>query len=138
MLPKGSSIPEMMLNGELAAAILGNDMPKDPRVQTLVPEPIAAAKAWYQREGVVPINHIFAVHQDVTRQHPEAVREIYRMIEESRALAPAAALETLPPLGLEANRKGLEMAIEWSYEQKIIPRRFAVDELFDDVTGALG
>ncbi|WP_296557392.1 phosphate ABC transporter substrate-binding protein [Pigmentiphaga sp.] len=137
MLPKGSSIPEMMLNGELAAAILGNDMPKDPRVQTLVPEPIAAAKAWYQREGVVPINHVFAIHQDITRKHPEAVREIYRMIGESRALAPAAALETLPPLGLEANRKGLEMAIEWSYEQKIIPRRFTVDELFDDVTGAL-
>jgi len=138
MLPPGSSIPQMMLAGELDAAILGNDMPKDPRVQTLVPDPHAAAKAWYLREGVVPINHIFAIHQDVSRQHPEAVREIYRMIQESRRLAPAAALATLPPLGLEPNRKGLEMAIEWSYEQKIIPRRFSVDELFDDVTGALG
>jgi len=138
MLPPGSSIPQMMLNGELAAAVLGNDMPKDPRVQTLIPDPMAAAKAWYEREKVVPINHIFAVHQDVSRKHPEVVREIYRMIVESRRYAPASALETLPPLGLEANRRGLELAIEWSYEQKIIPRRFSVDELFDDTTGTLG
>ncbi|WP_420224310.1 phosphate ABC transporter substrate-binding protein [Pigmentiphaga litoralis] len=136
-LPKGSSIPQMMLDGELAAAILGNDMPKDPRVQTLIPEPVAAARAWYEREHVVPINHVFVVHQDVSRKHPDAVREIYRMIKESRALAPESALATLPPLGLEANRKGLEMAIAWSYEQKIIPRMFSVDELFDDVTGSL-
>lgn len=136
-MPKGTSIPQMMLDGELAAAILGNDMPKDPRIQTLIPDPINAAKAWYEREHVVPINHLFVVHQDVSRQHPEAVREIYRMIKESRALAPESALQTLPPLGLEANRKGLEMAIDWSFEQKIIPRKFSVDELFDDVTGSL-
>ena len=136
-LPKGSSIPQMMLDGELAAAILGNDMPKDPRVQTLIPEPIAAAKAWYEREHVVPINHVFVVHQDISRKHPDVVRDIYRMIKESRAMAPESALATLPPLGLEANRKGLEMAIDWSYEQKIIPRKFSVDELFDDVTGSL-
>jgi 4,5-dihydroxyphthalate decarboxylase len=136
-LPAGSSIAQMMLDGELAAALLGNDMPKDPRVQTLVPEPFAAAKAWYEREGVVPINHLFVVHEDISRKRPDVVREIYRMIKESRKLAPASALETLPPLGLEANRKGLEMAIEWSFEQKIIPRKFSVDELFDDTTGAL-
>jgi 4,5-dihydroxyphthalate decarboxylase len=136
-LAKGSSIPQMMLDGELAAAILGNDMPKDARVQTLIPEPIAAARAWYDREQVVPINHVFVLHQDISRKHPDVVREIYRMIKESRAQAPEAALATLPPLGLEANRKGLEMAIAWSYEQKIIPRKFSVDELFDDVTGSL-
>ncbi|MDX3906490.1 MAG: phosphate ABC transporter substrate-binding protein [Pigmentiphaga sp.] len=137
-LPPGSSIAQMMLDGELAAAILGNDMPKDPRVQTLIPDAKAAARAWYDREGVIPINHIFAIHEEVSRKRPDVVREIFRMIVESRQLAPASALETLPPIGLEANRKGLEMAIDWSYEQKIIPRRFSVDELFDDTTAALG
>ena len=137
-LPKGSSIPDMMLSGELAAAILGNDMPKDPRVQRLIPDPHKAAKAWYAREGVVPINHMFVVHQDFSRMRPDIVREIFRMLVESRAQAPAEALEFLPPIGLEANRKGLEMAIQWSFEQKIIPRRISFDELFDDVTGSLG
>jgi 4,5-dihydroxyphthalate decarboxylase len=136
-LPAGSKLGQMLLDGELAAAILGNDMPKDPRIQTLIPDAKADAQAWYRRERVVPINHVFVVHQDISRQHPEVVREIYRMIKESRALAPASALETLPPLGLEANRRGLELAIEWAHDQKIIPRKIAVDELFDDTTAHL-
>jgi 4,5-dihydroxyphthalate decarboxylase len=63
---------------------------------------------------------------------------MYRMISESRKLAPASATETLPPMGLEANRRGLEMAIEWAFEQKVIPRKITVDELFDETTASLG
>jgi 4,5-dihydroxyphthalate decarboxylase len=136
-IPPGKKIDQMMLDGEVAAAILGVDMPKDPRVRTLVPDAQAAAQAWYKREGVIPINHMFVVHQDISEQRPDIVRELFRMIVESRALAPPAVAAALPPLGLEANRKGLEMAIDWSYEQKIIPRRLKVDELFDDTTAAL-
>jgi 4,5-dihydroxyphthalate decarboxylase len=136
-LPKGSKIDQMMLDGEVAAAILGVDMPKDPRVRTLVPDPHAAAKAWIKREGVIPINHMFAIHKDLSENRPDVVRVIFRMIVESRALAPPEVAAALPPLGLEANRKGLEMAIDWSYEQKIIPRRMRVDELFDDTTAHL-
>ena len=137
-LPADANLGQMMLDGDLAAAILGVDMPKDPRVRTLVPDPPAAAEQWYRREGVIPINHMFVVREDLSKQRPDVVREIYRMIVESRNLAPASVTATLPPIGLEANRKGLEMAIEWSFEQKIIPRRLSVDELFDDTTAALG
>jgi len=137
-LPKGSNLPQMMLNGEIAAAILGNDMPKDPRVRTLIPAAHGAAETWYRREHVIPINHLFVVHQDLARQRPDVVREIFRVITESRALAPDTITAALPPLGLEANRKGLEMAIDWAYEQKIIPQRLKVDDLFDDTTAALG
>jgi 4,5-dihydroxyphthalate decarboxylase len=136
-LPAGSSIPQMMLDGELAAALLGEDMPKDPRVRTLVPDAQAAAKSWYAREGVVPINHMFVVHQDLSKKRPDIVRDLYRMISESRALAEGVPA-VFPPLGLEANRKGLQLAIDWALDQKIIPHRLSVDELFDDVTGALG
>ena len=59
------------------------------------------------------------------------------MIVASRASAPAGALSSIPPFGVETNRKALKMAIDWSLEQKIIPRRLEVDELFDDVTAAL-
>jgi 4,5-dihydroxyphthalate decarboxylase len=137
-LPAGSNLGQMMLNGELAAAILGVDMPKDQRVRTLIPDPAAAAQQWYQREKLIPINHMFAVSAELSRQRPDIVREIFRMIVESRKLAPESVTSGLPPVGLEANRKGLEMAIEWSLEQKIIPRRFSVDELFDETTAALG
>lgn len=137
-LPKGSSIPEMMLDGQLAAALLGEDMPKDPRVRTLVPDAHNAAKDWFAREGVVPINHMFVVHEDVSKQRPDIVRELYRMIADSRALAEGGVPAIFPPLGLEQNRKGIQLAIDWALDQKIIPRRLSVDELFDDVTGSLG
>jgi len=137
-LPHDAKLGKMMLDGELAAAILGNDMPKDPRVQTLIPDPFTAAEQWCRREQVMPINHMFVVHEDLSKNRPDIVKEIYRMLVESRNLAPESVTAALPPVGLEANRKTLEMAIEWSFEQKIIPRRLSFDELFDDTTASLG
>ncbi|WP_326538097.1 phosphate ABC transporter substrate-binding protein [Pseudorhodoferax sp.] len=137
-LPKGASIPDMVLSGELDAALLGEDMPKDPRVRTLVPDAHNAAKAWYARAGFVPINHVFVVHQDLTKKHPALVRELYRMIAQSREQTEGGVPAVFPPMGLQANRKGLQTAIDWALDQKIIPRRLSVDELFDDVTGSLG
>ncbi|MAN11931.1 MAG: phosphate ABC transporter substrate-binding protein [Sphingobium sp.] len=137
-LPKGSDIGQMMLDGELAATLQGVDLPKDPRVERLIPDPFDAAKDWFAREGVVPINHIFVVHEDISKNRPDVVREIYRMIGESRALTQGGVPDPFPPMGLEANRKGLQLAIDWAFEQNIIPRKLSVDELFDDVTGTLG
>jgi 4,5-dihydroxyphthalate decarboxylase len=74
----------------------------------------------------------------VSKKHPEVVRELYRMIVESRALTEGGVPAIFPPIGLEANRKGIQLAIDWALDQKIIPHRLSVDELFDDVTGNLG
>jgi 4,5-dihydroxyphthalate decarboxylase len=136
-LPAGSKLKEMVFKGEIAAAIMGNDMPDDPRLRTLIPDAAAAAREWYQREGVICMNHVFVVREELSRERPDVVREIFRMLAESRALAPEPARTTIPPIGVEANRKALEMAIDWSYEQKVIPRRLSVDELFDDTTAGL-
>ena len=65
------------------------------------------------------------------------VREIYRMLAESRKLAPAAAMADMPPYGFNAMRKPLELASAWAYDQKIIPRRISVDELSDETTASL-
>jgi 4,5-dihydroxyphthalate decarboxylase len=127
----------MMLDGELAAALLGEDMPKDERLRTLVPDAQASAKDWFARTGVVPINHMFVVHERLSKERPDIVRELYRMVVESRANADSIPA-VFPPIGLEANRKGLQLAVDWALDQKIIPRRLSVDELFDDVTGSLG
>ena len=34
--------------------------------------------------------------------------------------------------GVEPNRRSLEIIIDYSFRQKLIPRMFSVDELFDD------
>ena len=137
-LPKGSDIGQMMLDGELVATLQGIDLPKDPRVARLVPNPHEAAKDWYAREHVVPINHMFVVHQDIAREQPEVVREIFRMRVESRNLTEGGVPDPVPPVGLEANRKGIQMAIDWAYDQKIIPEKMSVDSLFDETTASLG
>jgi 4,5-dihydroxyphthalate decarboxylase len=133
--PKGSKkLAQMMFDGDVTAAILGADMPKDPRVRTLIPEPHKAAKEWFKRTNVIPINHMFAVHEQIARERPDVVREAFRMIVESRKAAPPEALETIPPFGVEANRTAIQLAIDWALEQRIIPRRLEVDELFHDNT----
>jgi 4,5-dihydroxyphthalate decarboxylase len=137
LLPKGSDLGQMMLNGEIAAAILGKELPKDPRVATLIPDALKAGEEWIRREGLIPINHLFVVRQELSKERPDVVREIYRMLVESRNLAPASATAELPPYGLSAIRKTIELAIDWAFDQKIIPRRLAVDELFDETTALL-
>ena len=137
LLPEGSDLGRMMLNGEIAAAILGKEMPKDPRVTTLIPNAIEAGEEWIRREGLVPINHLFVVRQELSKEHPEVVREIYRMLVESRKMASESATAELPPYGFTAIRKTIELAIDWAYDQKIIERRLSVEELFDETTSSL-
>ena len=136
-LPKGSDISRMMLDGELAATLQGNDLPKDPRVQYLVPDAKNAAKDWFQREQVVPINHMFVVHEKLSKERPDIVREIFRMLMESRNLTEGGIPDPYPPVGMEANRKGIQLAIDWAYEQKIILEKPSVDSLFDETTAVL-
>lgn len=137
LLPEGTNLGEMLLKGEIAAGILGLEMPKDPRIATLIPNAVAAGEEWVRREGVVPINHLFVVRADLAKDRPDVVREIYRMLVESRKQAPESVTAALPPYGFKAIRKTIEMAIDWAFEQKIINRRLTVDELFDETTGSL-
>ncbi|KQZ01740.1 phosphate ABC transporter substrate-binding protein [Pseudolabrys sp. Root1462] len=133
-LPAGSNVEKMLIEGELDGAILGGDLPDEPRVAHLIPEPQKVAEAWSKKHGMVPINHLFVVRSDLARQRPDVVREIFRVLKESKAQGVLSGGIDPVPFGVENNRKALETIIRYSYEQKIIPRLFTVDELFDDVT----
>jgi 4,5-dihydroxyphthalate decarboxylase len=54
------------------------------------------------------------------------------MLKETKAAMPPSA-EGIDffPFGVEALKKPIDMAMEYCVEQKIIPRKFSVDELFD-------
>ncbi|KEQ03710.1 ABC transporter substrate-binding protein [Pseudorhizobium pelagicum] len=133
---KGQKLVDMLLDGSLDAAMLGSNMPDDPRLKTVIPDPNEAAKAWYDRTGVIPLNHVFVVREDLSRERPDLVRELYRMLKESKAKAGLKGLDTRP-YGVEANRKTLQTIIRYSRQQGLINRLLEVDELFDDVTRAL-
>lgn len=137
--PEGKNITQMLLDGELDAAIVGDKLP-DPRLKPLVPEADAVARQWAQKHGGVPINHMMVVRDGIAKSRPDVVKEIYRMLHESRrAVPPAADNGLLDPwrFGIEANRRSLEIIIDYSVRQKLIPRKFSVDELFDNSMRAL-
>jgi 4,5-dihydroxyphthalate decarboxylase len=133
----GKDLLGMLLAGEIDAAILGGEPPADPRIVPLIPDPAAAARAWREKHQAIQVNHMVAVKASLSRSQPDVVREIYRMLAESkRAAGPQGELDTTP-FGVEANRRNLEVVIESVYRQRLIPSRFTVDELFDDVTRTL-
>ena len=129
----------MLLAGEVDAAILPA-VPTDPRLKPLIPDPPAAAEAWRKKYNAIQINHMVVVKESLSKSDPGAVREIYRLLGESKKAAklPRPGEVDVHPFGLEANRRNLEVVIDTVYRQGMIPRRFGVDELFDGVTRALG
>jgi 4,5-dihydroxyphthalate decarboxylase len=136
--PGAKPFDQMLLDGEIDAAVIP-DTPKDPRIQPLIPEPQAAARAWYAKHGVIPINHLIAVQRPLAEARPDAVREIYRLFFESKKAAPPAAdgIDFFP-FGVEANRKPVETIVGYCVEQKILPRPYSVDEIFGEGMKVLG
>jgi len=134
--PAEKQLLQMLLDGELDAAIFGSEMP-DARLKPLMPEPEVAAGKWAERHGGVPINHMVVIRQSIANSRPDVVREVYRLLRESKDAAPAGTGLNALRFGVEANRQSLETIIDYSARQGLIPRRFTVDELFDDVTRSL-
>ena len=130
----GATMPEMLFSGELDAAIIGTDLPDDPRLQPVLPDPHAAARAWAERHRMLPINHMVAVKTELLRERPDVVRELFSLLQHSKQLgAPAQpGAPDLTPFGIEPNRRSLELLLRYSYAQGLIPRLYGVDELFDD------
>jgi 4,5-dihydroxyphthalate decarboxylase len=136
--PDGKKVDQMLLDGELDGAILGSDIVDDPRVTHLIPNPKDAAQAWYKKYQTIPVNHLFCVDKELADTRPDVIREIYRMLKETKAAMPPST-EGIDffPFGVDALKKPIEMAMEYCVEQKIIPRKFSMDELFDATARSL-
>jgi 4,5-dihydroxyphthalate decarboxylase len=137
--PEGKNLTQMLLDGELDAAIVGDKLP-DPRLKPLIPDADAVARQWAETHGGVPINHMMVVRNTIAKTRSDAVKEIYRMLHDSRrAVPPPADNGLLDPwrFGIEPNRRSLEIIIDYSFRQRLIPRKFSVDELFEDSLRAL-
>ena len=129
-------LTQMLFAGEIDAMVGTDRLAKDDRLKTVFPDPAAAAQEWHKRYGAIQINHMVTVKRSLLDTDPQAVREVYRLLRESNnaaknAAPPAEGGIDLTPVGLEANRRNLDVAIEYSYRQGLIQKRFSVEELFD-------
>jgi 4,5-dihydroxyphthalate decarboxylase len=134
--PAGRELLQMLLGGEMDAAIFGSQMPQEAGLKPLIPEARQVAARWAEKHGGVPINHMVVIRDSIVRERPDVVREVYRVFKESAGAATSPETGALR-FGVEEVRASLETIIQYSVNQGLIPRRFSVDELFDDVTRAL-
>ncbi|WP_409189174.1 hypothetical protein [Bradyrhizobium sp. RDM4] len=133
--PADKNILQMLLDGELDA-VLG-EASNDARLKPLFPDPTAEAAKWYARRGVVPVNHLVVVTEKLAKAHPKVVAGVYDLLKQNKLQAGPVATPDLVPFGVEANRKPLELIVDYAFQQALIPRRYAVEELFDETTRGL-
>ncbi len=124
--PAGKTPLGMLLEGEVDAAVLSDPVPQDERLRSVIPDPAAAAADWQRRKGAIQVNHLVCVRNSLSQ---DVVDEVYRLLQESKNIGAKDAPTS--PFGLEENRRNLEVAIDYVYRQKLIPKRFSVDELFE-------
>jgi 4,5-dihydroxyphthalate decarboxylase len=129
--PQGKQIIQMLVDGELDA-VLG-EKSDHPDLKPLFPDAGSEEKSWFAKHQVIPINHMVVVSEALSARHPDVVREVFSLLQQSAARAPAAS----PRFSAQEIRRSLEMIIRYTAQQGLIPREFAVDELFDDLTRTL-
>ncbi|MEV4285833.1 hypothetical protein AB0K40_10040 [Nonomuraea bangladeshensis] len=105
------------LNRSLDFAILGNELPADDRIRTVIPDAGQVAEAWSREKGFVPVNHVVAVTEKAARGNPEAVRAAYHAMPDA--------------VGFEALRGPVTQVAAYALEQEALPRPVEFDELVE-------
>ncbi|KAA9156953.1 hypothetical protein FPZ12_026415 [Amycolatopsis acidicola] len=126
---------DLLQAGDISALVIGpRAVPEGAPVEQLLPDAKAAAQAWSQRHGTVPINHLLTVRTDVLRNDPEAVRGVYdAFAAEIDAKTSGEAGPHRIGHGLtDSVRASLEIGIRYAAQQHLITREPTVDELFAD------
>ena len=155
-IPPGASLEEMLVTGELAAAI--NIKTNDPDIRPLIPDPVEAGLAAYRSRGHYPINHLIVVRDDVLARHSRLAQELFEAFAESKArylqnlgrgaIGKPSELDELHarllasgddplPYGLEPNRAMLQELIGHALTQKILTKPVEIESLFAESTLSL-
>jgi 4,5-dihydroxyphthalate decarboxylase len=129
---KQKPIDQRMIDGEAEFGVIGAEGPKHPDARRLIPDHEEAAAAWYKKYGCTHVNHLFVVRSELAQARPDVVEEIWRLLVESKKAAglTGKAIDMLP-FGVEAAGKSISIVSQYAHEQKLIPRRYTIDEIFD-------
>lgn len=153
----GKSVEKMLVEGELDAVlhpeIIRPVLDKDTRVCRLFNNYKELEIEYYKRTGIFPIMHTTAIRQEIIAKNPWVPVNLLQAFERAKQVAyermenprivPLAwfrhALEEQDELlgrdpwsyGLgEKNRKNLETLMQYSFEQGLISKKMALDEIF--------
>ncbi|MFQ5542349.1 MAG: ABC transporter substrate-binding protein, partial [Candidatus Binatia bacterium] len=155
-VPKGKDIDQMLLGGELEAALYPEILPSirngSPKVGLLFPNPKEAEIDYFKRSGHFPIMHTVVIKNEILERAPWVGISILRAFQKSKEICyehmrdprnfslvwmkehlqeQEALFGPDPwPYNLEDNRSELEAIVRYEYEQGIIKKKPKIEELF--------
>jgi 4,5-dihydroxyphthalate decarboxylase len=160
-VPADASIEQMLADGEIDA-VLHPDLirplaERDPRVSRLFADYRSEELAYYQKTGIFPIMHVLGIKRRVIENHPWVAINLFHAFDKAKSLAmKRLANPRVVPLAFyreaweeqerilgpdpweygltDKNRHNLETLVGYAYEQGQIRRKFALDELFLDMS----
>ena len=127
----GKELLTMLRERELDAVIVGNDVPEDPGLRTVFPDPAAAAEAFWDQHRFVPINHMIAVRSEIAAERPDAMRELCRLFVASKADGAPPPARDRAPMGRAAVAPSVALALRFAREQDLLPRPLGLDEVWE-------
>jgi 4,5-dihydroxyphthalate decarboxylase len=146
----GKKMEEMLISGELAAAIGVNV--DHPDIKPLIANDEEAGLKALRERGHYPINHLVVIKDELIEKYPDLAADVFKAFAESKRLyvekLKAGKLEKMTeadktaksvmditgkdplPYGIEPNRKTLEELIGHARKQGIITKPVSVEQLF--------
>ncbi|HEY4292907.1 hypothetical protein [Luteibacter sp.] len=133
------SLLDMLRDGDIDAAILGNDMPKGDEFRPVIADANDRDLAWWRKHRFMPINHMVAASRSAAGQSPAAIRAAYELLREAAGQVGADPVGPVPfRFGFESLREPVAFTIDACMRQGLLPRRPGVDEVFAPARRILG
>ncbi|QWZ10169.1 hypothetical protein KRR39_10755 [Nocardioides panacis] len=146
--PVGSSLAELLLAGELDA-VVGAAI-DHPAIGPLIPAPEEAGMAVLRERGVLPINHLVVIRDDLLAEQPDIAVAVFEAFAEAKRRYVLRIGEGLAetkqdrllgrilaetgrdplPYGVEPNRRVLTELLGHAVDQHILTRPVRLEDVF--------
>ncbi|WP_427924132.1 hypothetical protein [Streptomyces sp. cg40] len=134
-----AALPDLLREGRIDAAILGNDLPESEEFVRVVPDADARDEQWWHRHGYMPVNHMVVAGASVCRRDPQAVRAAYHLLLRADAAVERPDAVPAPALfGFDRLREPIELVVGACLEQGLLPRKLTPEEIFEPARRVLG
>jgi 4,5-dihydroxyphthalate decarboxylase len=148
----------MLIDGELDALICSTIFPSllkgPPNVGRLFEDAQKAETDYYRKSGIFPIMHTVAMREELWREDPSIAVRLFNAFDAAKKLAYQDLADVSRqritllwyedamkrqkdllgadywPYGVEKNRATVQALIDYLFEQELLPRKPALEELF--------